>query len=227
MKIVACVKATPDTTATVKVTGGKVTWGDAPLVINPWDEFAVEAALRLKEAGGGTVTALSVGGEDSKVALRHALAMGADDALLVSDPALVSPEPQAVARVLAAAVKKIGAVDLVLIGRQAIDDDFGTTPAQVARLLGWPALTLVSVIKVEGADLHVERATEEGRQCVSAKLPAVLSPVKDYGEARVPLLYGHPPGFEGRDPGLDIIRLGYPRPGCHPPATRVGRRTGS
>lgn len=212
MKIVACVKATPDTTATIKVTGGKVTWGDAPLVINPWDEFAVESALRLKEAGGGTVTALSVGGEDSKVALRHALAMGADDALLVSDPALVSPEPQAIARVLAAAVQKIGAVDLVLIGRQAIDDDSGTTPAQVARLLGWPALTLVSVIKVEGADLHVERATEEGRQCVSAKMPAVLSPVKDYGEARFPSFMGIRRASKAEIPVWTLSALGIPAP---------------
>ena len=141
MKLVACVKTTPDTTATVKVENGKPSWGDNPLVINPWDEYAVEAALQLKEANGGTVTAISVGGEEARIALKHALAMGADEALLISDPALAPAlaaiDPQAVARILAGAIQKLGGVDLAFFGRQAIDDDSGTTPAQTARLLGW------------------------------------------------------------------------------------------
>jgi len=141
LKLVACVKTTPDTTATVKVENGKPSWGDNPLVINPWDEYAVEAALQLKEANGGTVTAISVGGEEARIALKHALAMGADEALLISDPALAPAlaaiDPQAVARILAGAIQKLGGVDLAFFGRQAIDDDSGTTPAQTARLLGW------------------------------------------------------------------------------------------
>jgi electron transfer flavoprotein beta subunit len=212
LKLVACVKTTPDTTATVKVENGKPTWGEAPLVINPWDEYAVEAALRLKEANAGTVTAISVGGEEAKIGLKHALAMGADDALLISDPALAGLDPQAVARLLAAAIQKLGGVDLAFFGRQAIDDDYGTTPAQAARLLGWPALTLASVIKVDGASLRVERAIEEGRQIVTAKLPAVISLVKDIGEPRYPSFMGIRRASRAEIPAWSLAQLGLPTP---------------
>lgn len=212
MKLVAFVKTTPDTTATVKVENGKATWGDAPLVINPWDEYAVEAALQLKEANGGTVTAISVGGEDARIALKHALAMGADDALLISDPALATVDPQAVARILTAAIQKLGGVDLAFFGRQAIDDDSGTTPAQAARLLGWAALTLVSVIKVDGGSLRVERAIEEGRQIVTAKLPAVISLVKDIGEPRYPSFIGIRKASKAEIPTWSLSQIGVPVP---------------
>jgi electron transfer flavoprotein beta subunit len=212
LKLVACVKTTPDTTATVKVDNGKPTWGEAPLVINPWDEYAVEAALQLKEANGGTVTAISVGGEEARIALKHALAMGADDALLISDSALAAVEPQAVAHILAAAIQKLGGVDLAFFGRQAIDDDCGTTPAQAARLLGWPALTLVSVIKVGGGSLRVERAIEEGRQIVTANLPAVISLVKDIGEPRYPSFMGIRRASKAEIPAWSLSQIGIPAP---------------
>ena len=96
MKIVVCVKQVPDSAAKVVVEGGKVTWGDAPLVINPWDEFAVEAALVQKEALDGEVIALSLGPEGAKDALKHALAMGCTDAILISDPALAGSDSQAI-----------------------------------------------------------------------------------------------------------------------------------
>jgi electron transfer flavoprotein beta subunit len=212
LKLVACVKTTPDTTAAVKVENGKITWGEAPLVINPWDEYAVEAALRVKEANGGTVTAISVGGEEARIALKHALAMGADDAVLISDPALGVVDPQAVARVLAAAIQKLGGVDIAFFGRQAIDDDCGTTSAQAARLLGWPALTLVSVIKVDGDNLRVERAIEEGRQVVSAKKPAVISLVKDIGEPRYPSFMGIRRASKVEIPIWSLSQIGIPAP---------------
>jgi electron transfer flavoprotein beta subunit len=212
LKLVACVKTTPDTTAAVKVENGKVTWGEAPLVINPWDEYAVEAALRLKEVNGGTVTAISVGGEEARIALKHALAMGADAAVLISDPVLGTVDPQAVARVLAAAIQKLGGIDIAFFGRQAIDDDCGTTPAQAARLLGWPALTLVSVIMVDGDNLRVERAIEEGRQVVSAKKPAVISLVKDIGEPRYPSFMGIRRASKVEIPIWSLSQIGIPAP---------------
>lgn len=191
MKIVVCVKQVPDSAATVVVEDGKVTWGDAPLVINPWDEYAVEAALRLTEEHGGDVVALSMGDEDAKEALKHALAMGCSEAILISDPALAGSDTQAVARVLAAAVQKIGDADAVVFGKQAIDSDTGVTPAMVARLLDWPAFTLLSTISgVEDGVIKAERAMEEGRQKVEAKFPVVLSIVKDYGEPRYPSFMG-------------------------------------
>lgn len=190
MKIVVCIKQVPDSAAKVVVENGKVSWGDAPLVINPWDEYAVEAALQQKEALGGTVTAISIGGEGAKEAIKHALAMGADDAILVNDPALAGMDTQAASQTLAAAIDKIGGVEMAFFGRQAIDGDAGLVPSQSARLLGWPALTLAAVIKVDGGNVRVERAIEEGRQIVAAKLPAVFSLVKDFGEPRYPSFMG-------------------------------------
>jgi electron transfer flavoprotein beta subunit len=212
LKLLACVKTTPDTTATIKVENGKPGWGETPLVINPWDEYAVEAALQLKEANGGTVTAISVGGEEGRIALKHALAMGADDAVLISDPALAAVDPQAIARILAAVIQKIGGVDLACFGRQAIDDDSGTTAAQAARLMGWPALTLVSVIKVDGGNLRVERAIEEGRQIVTAKMPAVISLVKDIGEPRYPSFMGIRRASKVEIPTWSLAQVGISAP---------------
>ena len=213
MKIVVCVKQVPDSAAKVIVAeGGKVSWGDAPLVINPWDEYAVEAALQQKEALGGTVTAITIGSEGSKDALKHALAMGADNAILISDPALVNMDTQATAQVLATAVKKIGGVDAAFFGRQAIDADSGLVPAQTARLLGWPALTLSAVIKVDGGSIKVERGVEEGRQVVTAKLPAVFSLVKDFGEPRYPSFMGIRKASRAEIPAWSLAEMGIPAP---------------
>jgi len=183
----------PDSEAKVKAEAGNVSWGDAPLVINPFDEYAVEGALQQKEAQGGassSVTALCVGPESAKEALKHALAMGADDAVLISDTALENLDTLGAARVLAAAIQKIGGVDMVVFGRQTLDNGAGITPAQTARILGWPMLGLAGQIKVQDGSVSVDRVIEEGRQAVSAKLPAVLSVVQSIGEPRYPSFMG-------------------------------------
>ena len=191
MKIVVCVKQVPDSAARVAVEEGQITWGDAPLVINPWDEYAVEAGLKVKEAHGGSVTVLSLGKEDEKEAIKHALAMGCDNAVLLSDPNLAGVDGAAATRILAAAITKIGDVDLVILGKQAIDSDTGTAPAMTARILGWPALTLVSSIdSLDEGKIAVKRGVEEGRQSVESTIPAVLSITKDYGEPRYPSFMG-------------------------------------
>jgi electron transfer flavoprotein beta subunit len=190
LKIVACIKQVPDSEAKVSAAGGQVSWGEAPLVINPFDEYAVEGALLQKEANGGTVTALCIGPEAGKEALKHALAMGADDAILVSDPALNALDTQGAARVLAAAINKIGGVEMVTFGRQTLDDGSGLTAAQTARVLGWPMLGMVGHMQVEGGSVVVSRVIEEGRQTVKAKLPAVLSIVQSIGEPRYPSFMG-------------------------------------
>jgi electron transfer flavoprotein beta subunit len=193
LKIVVCVKQVPDSAAKLTAVDGKANWGDSPLVINPWDEYAVEAALQQAEAHNGEVIAITIGGEGSKDALKHALAMGCSEAILISDQALTQVDSQVTSRVLAAAIKKVGDVDLAFLGRQAIDTDTGLTAAQTARLLGWPALTLVAVISSLDPSAHsikVERSAEEGRFTVSAKTPAVLSIVKDFGEPRYPSFMG-------------------------------------
>lgn len=193
MKIAVFVKQVPDSAAKMTVENGVVNWGDAPLVINPWDEYAVEAALVLAEKHGGDVTAFSLGGENSKEALKHALAMGCGQAILLSDPALAAPDTGAVAKVFAAALQKLGGAELAIFGRQAIDSDTGLTPAMTARVLGWPALTLVASVAAldPGArTIRVERSIEEGRQIVEGSLPAVLSITKDFGEPRYPSFMG-------------------------------------
>jgi electron transfer flavoprotein beta subunit len=213
LKIVVCVKQVPDSAARVVVENGQISWGDAPLVINPWDEYAVEAALRQKEAYGGSVTVLSVGREDEKEAIKHALAMGCDDAILVSDPALAGADGTAAARVLAAAVDKVGEVDLVIFGKQAIDTDMGTSPAMTARVLGWSALTLVSAIDgIDAGRIKVQRAIEEGRQVVEAKLPAILSIIKDYGEPRYPSFMGIRKAARAQVPVWSLAELGITTP---------------
>ncbi|MFH2103488.1 MAG: electron transfer flavoprotein subunit beta/FixA family protein [Chloroflexota bacterium] len=212
MKIIACIKQVPDSAAKVVAENGQVSWGDAPLVINPWDEFAVEAALRQKEAYGGTVVAISMGSESAKEALKHALAMGADEAILVSDAVLANVDTRATAEVLSAAIKKVGEVDMVFFGRQAIDGDAGLTPAQTARLLGWPILSLSVVITVDGGSVKVERSVEEGRQIVSAKLPAVFSIVKDYGEPRYPSFMGIRKASRAEIPAWSLADLGISAP---------------
>jgi electron transfer flavoprotein beta subunit len=190
LKIIACIKQVPDSEAKVKAENGNVSWGDAPLVINPFDEYAVEGALQQKEAQSGTVTALCIGPESAKEALKHALAMGADEAILVSDPALENLDTQGAARILAAAIQKIGDVDMVVFGRQTLDNGAGLTPAQTARVLAWPMLGLAGQIKIQDGSVSVERVIEEGRQSVSAKLPAVLSVVQSIGEPRYPSFMG-------------------------------------
>ena len=212
MNIVVCIKQVPDSAAKVVAEGGQVTWGDAPLVLNPWDEFALEAALVQQEASGGDVTAICIGNETAKEALKTALAMGCSQAILVTDPALSEADSQAVSHVLAAAVKKVGNVDLALFGKQAIDSDTGVTAAQTARCLGWPILSSVSVIKAEPGSIHVERSIEEGRQIVDCKLPAVISVSKDIGEPRYPSFMGIRKASRATIPEWTISDLGIDAP---------------
>lgn len=193
MKSVVCVKHVPDSAAKVVVEDGEVTWGDAPLVINPWDEYAVETALLQQETHGGDVVVVSVGDDNAKEALKHALAMGCSEAILIKDPNLSEPDSLVISHVLAATIRKIGEVDAVFLGKQAIDGDVGVTAAQTARVLDWPAFTLVSAISEfdpVSRKIRVERSIEEGRQILEGELPAVISVVKDIGEPRYPSFMG-------------------------------------
>jgi len=212
LKIIACIKQVPDSEAKVKAEGGQVTWGESPLVINPFDEFAVEGALLQKEAYGGSVTALCIGPESARDALKHALAMGADEAILISDPALNEIDSVGAARVLAAAIKKIGDADMIMFGRQTLDNGSGLTAAQTARVLGLPMLGLVGQIKVQDGSVRVERVTEEGRQTLSTKLPAVLSVVQSIGEVRYPSFMGIRKASKANIPVWSLADLGVEAP---------------
>lgn len=212
MKIAVFVKLVPDSAATFTVDNGQPNWGDAPLVINPWDEFAVEAALALTEEHGGDVVAVTLGGEQAKEALKHALAMGSSEAILVSDEALAGLDAAGAARVMAAVVQKIGDVDLAVFGKSSIDSDHGMSSAMAARVLGWPSLSLVAAVQSVGDTITVERSMEEGRQVVESPLPATMSVVKDFGEPRYPSFMGIRKASKAEIPVWSLADLGIAAP---------------
>ncbi len=188
MHIVVCTKYTPDSEAKMSVDEeGNISWGDSPLIINPWDEYSVEEALRLRDEHGGTVTVLSMGPEAALEALKHAVAMGADEAVRVWDEACAGSDTLATSYVLAKAVEKMGDVDLVLCGKSAIDAQTWQTGVALATRLGWPSLMYaINLVELNGEErsITVERLLEEGRQVVEAPLPAVLGTTKGINEPR-------------------------------------------
>lgn len=195
MKVVVCTKQTPSTTAVFSVENGVVSWDDPggkPNVVNPWDEYAIEEAIRLKENHGATdAIALSVGEESSLDALKTCLAMGCTDAILVSDETFAGSDSLGTARILAAAINKVGDVQIALFGKQAIDSDSGQTAVQTARKLGWTPLTFVTAIKeISDGRITVERLADDGKVTVTAPLPVVLGTVKELNEPRYPSFMG-------------------------------------
>ena len=219
MNIVVCTKQVPDTAATLKVDEqSNVSWGDAPLVLNPWDEYSVEEAIRLKEKHGGKVTVIAMAPNQCKEALKQAVAMGCDEAIQLWDAAFDGSDAPATALILAKAIEKIGGVDVVVFGKQAIDGDTGLVAPGVARRLGWPQLTYVAKIREidpAGKSITVERLLEEGRQVVSSQLPAVVAVVKEINEPRYPSFMGirkasklQVPVWTAADLGIDPASVG-------------------
>ena len=212
MNIVVCTKQVPDSAATLKVDEqSNVSWGDAALVINHWDEYAIEEAIRLKEKFGGKVAVLTVGPEQSREALKQAVAMGCDEAYLIADAAFAGSDALATTYILAQAIKKLGDVDLVAFGKQAIDGDTGLVPAGVARRLGWPLLSYVA--RIDELDpgsksIKVTRLLEEGRQSVGSKLPAVISVVKEINEPRYPSFMNIRKASKLQIPIMDAAAIG-------------------
>jgi len=192
MNIIVLIKQVPEIEL-VKVdeAANDVVLPSGPGVVNPFDEYAVEEALKLKEAHGGKVSVITVGSDRSESALRNCLALGVDAAYQVTDPIFEKSDPQATAKILSAAVGKIGEYDLILAGKQAIDDDSAQVPGAVAAHLKLPqAMFVKKVESVDGAKMKVWRTTEEGYDVVELNLPAVLSVVKEINEPRLPSLKG-------------------------------------
>ena len=186
MNIVVCIKQAPDTEAPIKVKDGApgIVRDGVKLEISPYDEFALETALRLKEQHGGTVTALSLGPDRVKESLRKALSVGADKAVLVSDAALAGADGHGVALALSKAIGRLGC-DLVIVGKKAVGVDRGQVGPQLAQMLGLPFVSQAAV--VESADartLRVEREIEGGREVLELDLPGVVSVDKTAHELR-------------------------------------------
>jgi electron transfer flavoprotein beta subunit len=166
---------------------GNVSWGDSPLIINPWDEYSVEEALLLRDEYGGTVTTISMGPEEALEALKHAVAMGADEAIRVWDDACAGSDTLATSYVLAKTIEKIGEVDLIFCGKSAIDAQTWQTGAALATRLGCPSLMYtidIAELNPDENSITVERLLEEGRQVVDAPLPAVVGTIKGINEPR-------------------------------------------
>lgn len=194
MKIVVCIKQVPDTATQVKVAadGKSIETAGITWIVSPYDEFAVEEALRIKEKRGqGEVVAVALGPDRVKEALRSCLAMGADRALHLNDPAWAEADTLTTARALAAAIAQ-EKPSLVICGRQAIDDDMGAVPAQLAEVLGWPCASWImeEAVDAGGATVRVGRQMEGGLEVFDLPLPAVVSAQKGLNEPRYPTLKG-------------------------------------
>jgi len=189
MNIVVCLKQTFDTEAKIKLTDeGRIDSKGVSLIINPYDEFAVEEALKIKEQEGGEVTVLSVGGQKAQDALRQALAMGADKAMLV-DPGTEEMDEFAAAALLAKALSGLE-YDIVLGGWRAIDDGSAQVAGRVAELLGVPVVNTITKLEVAGGKATATREIEGGSEVVEVSLPAVLTAQKGLNEPRYPSMKG-------------------------------------
>lgn len=185
MELLVCVKQVPDAEEIkVDVEAGKIKDG-APNIVNPYDKNALEAAVQLKEAHGGSITVISMGSDKAKAALKECISVGADKAVLISDGAFEGSDSYSTSSILAAAIKKLGHFDLVICGNQATDTDAGQVGPQIAEQLGFSPLTFVGKMEVKGDAIVVNRETDDGYVVVEAKLPAVCTVVDSINDPRL------------------------------------------
>jgi len=196
VRIVVCIKQIPNPDALAAVLRvdeaacAAVLPPGHPLVISPFDEQAIEAALRIRDQLGADVkiTAVTLGPESARTALKQALSLGADDAVHLLDAAFGSADSYVTAHALAAAIRKLGDVDLVLAGRQAADWDAGIVGLGVAEILGLPSVSFACGIEVKAGAIRVERVLQDGFETVHAPLPALVTISNELGEVRKPSL---------------------------------------
>ena len=192
MRYVVCIKQVPETTD-VKInpaTNTLIRDGVAS-IINPFDMYAIEEGLRLKARTGGTVTVVSMGPPQADAALREAISMGADEAILVSDRAFAGSDTWATSYTLAMAIRKIGNFDVILCGKQASDGDTAQVGPGIAVHLDLPQITYVRKIEtIDEKTIVAERLLENGYEVIQSPLPCVLTVVKEINEPRLPSLKG-------------------------------------
>ncbi len=193
MDIIVCLKQVPDTESQIKIAqdGQSIITDDIKWVMNPYDEYGVEEALRLKEEFGGEVTVVGMGPKRVTESIRTALAMGADKGILVSDDALEGSDSLATAKVLAAAIKDIP-YDIVFTGQRGIDEDMGVVGASLAELLGIPHLSLIIKAEVaeDGKSVTAHRPVEGQMLVLGSDLPVLITAQKGLNEPRYASLPG-------------------------------------
>jgi electron transfer flavoprotein beta subunit len=198
MQIVVCIKQIPNPDIAPSVfrideaTKKVIAPSGMSLVINPFDEQAVEAAIQIREnsanADAVTITILTLSEEVPVKMVKHALALGADEGVMLSGSAFAGSDSYATAKALAAAIRKLGSIDLVVTGRQAADSDSGVVGLGIAELLDLPAITLAKKIKISGNEVIVERVVGDGEETVVAPIPAVVTIAHEFGAVRYPSL---------------------------------------
>ncbi|OPX18718.1 MAG: electron transfer flavoprotein subunit beta [Desulfobacca sp. 4484_104] len=189
MNIVACIKQTFDTEAKIVIDNGQVSDQGVNLIVNPYDEFAVEEAIRLKEKNGGEVVVVSVGGDKTQEALRYCLAMGADRAVLIQDPALDNTDNIGCATALAKLLAGME-YDLVFCGKEAVDDGAAQVPSMLAEKLDLPQVNVITELEVADNQATATREIDGGSEVIEVQLPVMLSAQKGLNEVRYPSLPG-------------------------------------
>ena len=192
MNVVVCLKQVPGTTE-VKIdpeTNTLIRQG-IENIINPFDAYALEEGIRVRERGGGKVTAISMGPPQAEGALREAISVGVDEAVLLSDRAFAGADTWATAYTLAGAIKKLGQSDLIICGRQTLDGDTGQVGPELSEMLEIPFVAYVSKVEEIGEGyMRVQRMVEEGHEVIETTLPAVITVVKEINVPRLPSLRG-------------------------------------
>ncbi len=193
MNIIVCLKQVPDTESQIKVApeGNSIVTDDIKWVMNPYDEYGVEEALRIKEKIGGEVTVIGLGPKRVTESIRTALAMGADKGILINDPALENSDALATGRALAAAIKDLD-YDLIFTGQRGVDDDMGLVGATIAEFLDIPQLSIIvkAEISEDGKSVKVNRPVEGQTLVIESSLPAVITTQKGLNEPRYASLPG-------------------------------------
>ncbi len=191
MNIIVCIKQVPDTNQMKfdKETYSLVREG-VPFIINPFDENAIEAGLQIKEEHGGSVTVITMGPMQAKDSLRHAIAMGADQAILLSDRRFALADTLATSYTLATAIKKIGNFHIILFGKQSIDSDTAQVGPSVAEFLNIPQITYARKIKIENNTVIAERAIDDYIEVMQSSIPVAITVVREINKPRHPSLKG-------------------------------------
>ena len=207
MNILVCLKQVPDTETQIRIAPGSkaIVTDNIKWVMNPYDEYAVEEALRIKEKLGGEVTIIGVGPQRATEAIRTALAMGADKGILVDDPALTGTDSLGIAKVLAAVIKGLEYA-IIFCGKQGVDDDSGVVGSNVAELLNIPQVSIVVKLEVsdDGSKIKAHKEVEGGTYVIEAALPGLITAQKGLNEPR----YASLPGImKAKKKPLDVKTL--------------------
>jgi electron transfer flavoprotein beta subunit len=192
MNIVVCVKQVPDTETKIRVQDGRVDHSETKYVVNPYDEYAIEEGLRIKERmGEGTITLVSMGPERAKDALKSGLAVGAEEAIHLVDEAFEGSDPYATALILSKALQKLD-YDIIFCGKQGVDEDHAQVGIILAELLGIPHVSVVTKLEIsdDGKSILAHREVEGGHEVVEAPLPAVITAQKGLNEPRYASIKG-------------------------------------